>query len=139
VSLEPKHLLVVDDDPTYTEFVCSAIQRANLPVKINRASTLDQGLAYVQGAPPYADRTAYPMPTIVLLDLMLSGAEGFPILKWLSQNGHLDKEKVRVVVLTASDNAFHLQQALQLGAISYVIKSPFPSTVTDLVSKFCWS
>ena len=137
MRFEPKQLLVVDDDPIYAEFVCSAIDKAQLPVQTRRVTTLQDGLAYVQGTPPYADRAAHPMPEIVLLDLMLSGAEGFPILKWLGQNGDLKNERVRVVVLTASDNAFHLQQALQLGAVSYLIKSSYPSAITNLVSSFC--
>jgi len=40
------------------------------------------------------------------------------------------------MVLTASERPDDLQQALGLGALSYVIKSPVDSTVVDLVKKF---
>jgi len=97
---------------------------------------VEQALAYLRGDQPFNDRTAYPMPAIVLLDLRMPEGGGFPVLKFLRENGHLDNEKVRVIMLTASSRPQDLEEALQLGAISYLIKTPVASTIINLVSKF---
>jgi CheY-like chemotaxis protein len=133
---ERKTILLVEDDPVYAAFVSSSLTAAGLPLQLHHVSTLDAALAYVRGQPPYEDRPTYPMPAIVLLDVILSQQRGFPFLKFLSENGHLENEKIRVIMLTASDDPKHIQEALRLGAISYLIKSPVSSAITQLVTKF---
>jgi DNA-binding response OmpR family regulator len=76
------------------------------------------------------------MPAVILLDINLAPGSGFPILRWLRDHGHLADEKIRVVMLTSSDRTEDVQQALKLGALSYLVKSPFPDTVTKLLAKF---
>jgi len=130
-------LLIVEDDPIYADFIRSSIMQARLPLSLRHVSTLNEALAYVRGDPPWNDRAAHPMPAIILLDLFLSQELGFPVLAFLRENGHLDNEKVRVIIITASDRPEDLQEALRLGAISYLVKSPISTSVTDLVRKFC--
>ena len=130
-------LLFVEDDPIYAEFIRSSIVQARLPLKLHHATTLEQALAYVRGDPPFDDRSAHPMPAIILLDLGLGQSRGFPVLTFLRDNGYLNGEKVRVIILTASERPADLQEALRLGAISYLVKSPFSATLISQVSKFC--
>jgi response regulator of citrate/malate metabolism len=136
-SEEKKLLLIVEDDPIYAEFVRSSLAAVLPQLRIRQAATLDQALAYIRGDPPFDDRSKYQMPAIILLDLVLARERGFPVLGFLRENGHLENEKVHVIILTASDRAEDIQQALHLGAISYLVKTPFASTITDLVWKFC--
>jgi DNA-binding response OmpR family regulator len=134
---EKRLVLIVEDDPIYAEFLRTSISRTGLPLNLLHLATLDQALAYVRGDPPYNDRSAHPMPAIVLLDVVLAQTRGFPVLAFLRDHGHLDDEKTRVIMLAASDRTEDVQEALQLGAISYLVKSPFASTVTNLVRRFC--
>jgi DNA-binding response OmpR family regulator len=133
---DKKTLLIVEDDPIYAGFVSSCIADGGLPFNVHHVSTLDAGLGYIKGEAPFSDRTAYPMPAIVLLDLHLSLQHGFPLLRFLRENGYLDNEKMRVIMLTASSRAEDFQEALRLGAASYLLKSPFASTITNLLAKF---
>ena len=84
---------------------------------------------------PQVDRAACPMPALVMIDIILSSSTGFPVLDWLRENGHLDNEKVRVIMLTSSSRTEHIQEALRLGALSYLVKSPCPDNVIELLSK----
>jgi len=133
---EPKTILVVEDDPIYAGFIRSSLLNAGMRLALHHVTTVEQALAYLRGDQPFNDRTAYPMPAIVLLDLRMPEGGGFPVLKFLRENGHLDNEKVRVIMLTASSRPQDLEEALQLGAISYLIKTPVASTIINLVSKF---
>ena len=134
---EDNLLLIVEDDPIYAEFIRSSIVQARLPLNLRHVSTLDEALAYLRGDAAYNDRAAHPMPAIILLDILLGQARGFPVLTYLAENGLLDNEKISVILLTASERPEDLQESLHLGAISYLVKSPFASTITSLVQKFC--
>lgn len=134
--MENKTVLFVEDDPIYAGFALSSIAKAGLPFAIQHVRSTDEALIYLRGEPPYSNRAMYPMPAVVLLDIMLTGQLGFPVLSWLRDHGHLDHEKTRVVMLTASDRAPDVQQALKLGALSYLVKSPFPENLIKLLGKF---
>ena len=131
-----KTVLLVEDDPIYAEFVISSVREAALPFKVRHVKDLEEALAYVRGDPPFADRVGCPMPAIVLLDLALSGTSGFPVLRWLQENGKLQNQATRVVIMTGSDRTEDVQQALTLGALSYLVKSPFPGSIIGLLGKF---
>ena len=64
---------------------------------------------------------------------------GIPVLTYLRDNGYLADEKIRMVILTASDRPADLSEALNLGAISYLIKSPFSDSLINQVRRFCGS
>jgi two-component system response regulator len=131
---DPKTVLLIEDDPVYAEFIASGVARLGL--RLYHVSTLERALAYVRGEPPYSDRSAYPLPGAVLLDVSLGGGKSWPVLEFLRDNGHLEHEAIRVVMLTASERPEDLQEALRLGALSYVVKSPSASAVQDLLKRF---
>src|SRR5205807_4951704 len=81
----------------------------------------EEAIAYLNGEGPFADRVAYPVPGLILLDLELPRVNGFEVLRWIRRQPHL--EAVRVVVLTASSNVRDVSLAYQLGACSFLVKS----------------
>lgn len=70
-------------------------------------------------------------PSVVLLDLVVSGMDGFEILRRL-QN---DKEapKIPIIVLSNLSQEGDIERAKQLGAEEYLIKAHF--TPTEIVEK----
>jgi DNA-binding response OmpR family regulator len=127
------NVLLVEDDPLYAEFVVSAIAKCGLALKVCHVSNVADAFVFLEGKPPHTERE---FPTIVVLDVKLSKENAFPVLRWLRGNGHLDKEKTRVVMLTASDRSDDRAQALQYGAMSYLIKSPSPESITNVLRRF---
>ena len=73
-------------------------------------------------------------PTIILLDIMMPKTSGFDVLRYLKS-----KEKFKnipVVVLTNLDRKEDEEKVLELGAVSYLIKSQYePSEVVDKVQE----
>ncbi len=131
--MEHRTILLVEDELTYADFIRSAIGKADLPFTVAHVSSVAQALSYLKGDHPYSDRAKNSIPAIILLDLTLSTQSSFPVLAWLRDNNMLPH--VRVIVLTASDHTHDVQQALQLGASSYLLKSNSPSNVTDLLGR----
>jgi CheY-like chemotaxis protein len=86
-------------------------------------------IAYLQGAPLYADRDRFPRPSILLLDLAMPKVDGWEVLKWVKSRPELNN--LLIVVLTASLRVADLQRAYQMGAHSFLGK---PCKVQELLN-----
>src|SRR4029077_20868417 len=75
---------------------------------------------YLSGEGKYANRAAYALPSVVLLDLNMPGIDGFEVLRWIRQQPGI--KDLRVVVLSGSDAMRDVNLAYQLGANSFLIK-----------------
>ena len=71
------------------------------------------------------------MPSLVLLDLMLPGRNGFWVLEEMA--GKKEFEKIPVIVLTNLGQKTDYEKAMKLGAKQYIIKSQH--TVAEIVEK----
>lgn len=56
----------------------------------------------------------------MLLDLKMPRKDGFEVLEWIRQHPAL--RRLRVVVLTTSDNPADIDRAYELGANSFIVK-----------------
>jgi CheY-like chemotaxis protein len=80
----------------------------------------DEVIAYLQGVKQYANRSEYPLPHLLLLDLKMPGTDGFQVLEWI--RGQSTLSSLRVVVLTSSENIRDVNKAYHLGANSFLVK-----------------
>ena len=94
-----------------------AFRRA-APKRLLLATTLasgDEAIAYLAGEGKYAERTVYPFPDIVVLDLKMPGRNGFDVLEFMK------KRKIQVLTIVNSDSGEKrdVERALRLGANDY--------------------
>lgn len=61
------------------------------------------------------------MPNIVLLDIMLPGADGFQILQQLKADN--DTKKIPVIMLSNLGEKIQIEKAKKLGAVIFLIKA----------------
>ena len=90
--------VIVDDDP-YDALLSEGVVRElqpRFPVQILCSG--EELVAYLQGEDLYGDRSHYPMPGLVLLDLKMPKMDGFAVLEWLK--GHPEHAEVPIVVLS---------------------------------------
>jgi CheY-like chemotaxis protein len=115
------NILLVEDEPNDVFLIQRAFRKANLLNPIHAVSDGEQALAYLMGQNEYADRTQYPLPVLILLDLKLPRKTGLEVLAWLRAQGGTLK-RVPVVVLTSSKQSADINKAYDLGANSYLVK-----------------
>lgn len=113
-------ILLVEDNDDDVALVQRAIRRAGISTRMHAVGDGDAAVDYLQGTGPYADRQAWPMPRLVLLDLKLPRRSGLEVLEWMRAQPSL--APTVVVALTSSRENADLQRAYALGANSYLVK-----------------
>jgi CheY-like chemotaxis protein len=109
-----------------------ALEAAEISNPIFVAEDGLKAVEYLSGAGQFSDRTAFPLPALVFLDLKMPGKTGLDVLAWLRQQKAL--RSVVVIILTSSQEPSDLRQAYHLGANSYLVK---PSTTGRLRELVC--
>ncbi len=111
VTLDPAHVLVVEDDPTVLEVVVRYLEREGLSV-----DTASDGLAALTHADEH-------WPDIVILDLMLPELDGIEVCRRLRAQA-----PVPVIMLTARGDEDDRVVGLELGADDYITKPFSPAS-----------
>jgi CheY-like chemotaxis protein len=113
-------ILVVDDDPNDQILIKRAFRGAKVANMILTASDGDEAVRYLSGEGAFDDRTKFPLPSLVLLDLKLPRRTGLEVLEWIRQQAGL--KRMVVVILTSSKASLDINRAYDLGANSYLVK-----------------
>jgi len=113
-------ILLVEDSEDDTSLILRAFQKAGVNNPIRVVGDGDAAVSYLEGVGAYADRTEYPMPGLVLLDLDLPKRNGYEVLKWIRGNRKLTG--LSVVVLTTSRELKDVSRAYSAGANSFLVK-----------------
>src|SRR5437016_1560886 len=113
---EPFDILVVDDSADDLTLMQLAFEHAGLPHRLHTLGDGQAAMAYLEGAGEYQDRSRYPFPDFVLLDLKMPKMSGFDVLHTVRHNHHLLPLVIHVVSGSALDP--DVQRAYALGANS---------------------
>ncbi|MFJ7884218.1 response regulator transcription factor [Pseudomonas sp. NPDC096917] len=112
---ELPHLLLVDDDATFTRVMARAMARRGF--RVSTASSAEEGLILAQ----------QDLPDFAALDLKMEGDSGLVLLPKLLE---LDPE-MRVVILTGYSSIATAVEAIKRGACNYLCK---PADADDVVA-----
>ncbi|MFB0963240.1 MAG: response regulator transcription factor [Pseudomonas sp.] len=112
---EQPHLLLVDDDETFTRVMARAMSRRGLRVSI--ANSADEGLALAKDD----------LPDYAVLDLKMEGDSGLVLLPKLLE---LDTE-MKVLILTGYSSITTAVEAIKRGACNYLCK---PADADDVLA-----
>ncbi len=110
----------VEDDENDVFFMQRALQKAGLPHDLFHVHDGQEAVDYLGGNEPYTDRSKYPFPDLLLLDLKMPKMNGFDVLSWLRE--HPELKTPPVVVLSSSNQEEDVQKALSLGASDFQTK-----------------
>src|ERR1700743_1187516 len=121
-------VLVADDDENDIYLQKRAFLRAGIDAPLKWVRDGEEAIQYLQGDKSFADRSNFPIPILLLLDLKMPRTNGFEVLEWGRKQS--DLRRLLVVVMTNSDEPGDIERAYDLGANSFVKK---PGDFTDLL------
>ena len=124
-------ILLVEDDPNDVLLTQRAFAQASLVNPLRVVMDGDAAINYLAGRAPYDDRTRYPIPSLILLDLKLPRRSGLEVLKWLREQE--DLKAIPVIILTSSQQSQDIDRAYELGANSYLVKPVGFDGLLDMV------
>jgi CheY-like chemotaxis protein len=114
-------ILQVEDSEEDVFFLQFAFKEAGVDALIQVARDGQEAIEYLSGNGPFADRTKFVLPSLVLLDLKLPRKSGWEVLEWMRRQPVL--KKMPVIVLSGSAQPVDIDRAYLLGANSYLVKS----------------
>ena len=94
--------MIVDDDADDRLLFSRALEKSGLNVELFEATDGYAAINYLLGNEAYADRSRFPFPDVVVLDLKMPGMDGFEVLKQIRANMGL--QNLPVIIFTNSDS-----------------------------------
>jgi DNA-binding response OmpR family regulator len=122
MSVEPKHILCIEDEPDMIELIQIILRRNGYSV--SGATGGEEGLRMVREM----------MPDLVLLDLMMLDMGGWEVYQQMKSD---DKTKnIPVIIVTAKAQSIDKVLGLHIAKVDDYITKPFsPSDLLESVSK----
>lgn len=120
--------LLVEDDENDFLLLRRAFQLAEPEASLHWVKDGAEAKEYLIGENRFQDRTAFPMPSVVLSDLKMPRCSGLELVHWLRNEAGL--KSLPFIILSASDQRADVDSAYQERANWYLAK---PSTLEGLV------
>jgi CheY-like chemotaxis protein len=121
-------ILYAEDDVNDVFLLHHAFHEARIQETLRVVNDGQAAIDYLSGAGPYTDRTRFPFPMMVLLDLQLPLRTGLEVLQWIRSVSSL--RRLVVIMFTSSRHPSDITRAYDLGVNSFISK---PVSVGDRV------
>ncbi len=119
-SVLPHVILLAEDDPDHAHLVQAVFQRVAPEVPIMHVIDGEKAISYLSGEGDYSDRSKFPIPSLLLLDLKMPRLDGLEVLAWIRKSP--EWSYLPVTILTGSELSRDVDEALKLGANSFMVK-----------------
>jgi CheY-like chemotaxis protein len=127
-SKRPIVILIAEDDAEDRMLVKEALDESRLMNNIQFVENGEELMDYLHNRGRFSDKTVYPTPGLILLDLNMPKKDGREALKEIKTDDHL--RVIPVVVLTTSKAEEDVLRTYDLGVSSFISK---PVTFAGLV------
>ena len=128
--LNNRAILYVEDRDEDVILLKYAFKRVNIQNPVQVANDGQKAIDYLAGKGKYADRSQYPIPSMVLLDLQLPHKMGLEVLEWIRQQPSL--KALIVIILSSSTHHGDVRRAYELGTNAFLVKPSGVDTLTDM-------
>ena len=113
-------ILLVEDEVNDVFMMQRAFRKLGLPVCLQVAKNGEEAIDYLSGQNRFGDRSRFPLPSLVLLDIKMPRKDGFDVLEWMRDEGLVCE--IPVVMVTSSKVQSDVERAHDLGARAYTVK-----------------
>jgi CheY-like chemotaxis protein len=131
--IKPAHILLVEDNRMDVELTLDAFREKRFSNTVHCATNGLAALDYLDGCGHYANRKAFPLPDLILLDLKMPMMDGHEVLRHIKQRPGL--KRIPIVVLTSSKEEGDLALSYDNGANSYLVKPVSFEGFLDVVGR----
>ncbi|MGI9554246.1 MAG: response regulator [Thermodesulfobacteriota bacterium] len=116
-SLEPIHILIVEDNPGDARLAVEALTEREITNNISIVKDGVEAISFLRRENAYLDA---PRPDLILLDLNLPKMNGKDVLAIIKNDP--DLKRIPVIILTTSDSSQDISATYELQANCYINK-----------------
>jgi two-component system response regulator len=134
INQAKKLILIVDDQEEDQGVLAWTLEKLDVANPVFCLRDGFEAIRYLNGESPYNDRSLYPFPAIMFLDLKMPMNDGWQVLasvKQLSLEG-----KMRIFIYSELHGENEVKKLYTLGADSFVRKPVVKSEVLNLVQQY---
>lgn len=113
-------VLLVEDDLNDIFLVKRAFKMARIQNPLQVVTDGEEVILYLRGQGKYCNRTAHPLPKLIVMDLKMPRRTGFEVLEYVKGDPLL--RRIPVVIVSSSEDPADINRAYELGANAYMIK-----------------
>jgi DNA-binding response OmpR family regulator len=128
-------VLYVEDDATDIMFCQQAADKYSHEFNFICVTTGQIAIDWLSGDGPFADRSAFPVPNVVVIDLKMAEMDGFVLLQWI--RAQREFQALPVIIYCGSEEDAQRQEALRLGANDYLVKTAMGAELMALIRGYC--
>ena|ERR1051326_9160326 len=128
-------MLLVDDNAIDAMFFRRGVKKSRLNILLQTVTAGQEAIDYLEAKGPFADRSRYPLPDVIVLDLRMPQVNGFDFLAWRKVSPFFST--IPVVVFSGAGDPEEVRQVCELGASKHIVK-PSESDEWEKVVKDIW-
>ncbi len=113
--------MVAEDNSDDVFLLRRAFAKAGLPHQLRFVPNGREVIDYLEGKPPYNNRTTFPIPAALLLDLNMPLKNGFEVLQWVRTQSTF--KELPAAILSGQLGERHRTEASELGATAFYNKT----------------
>jgi|SRR6266404_5999727 len=119
--MEPRlDILLVDDNPIDLVFFGRAAKRTLFNIRLQTLTAGQQAIDYLEAKGAYHDRSRYPWPELIVLDLKMPEVSGFDFLAWRKASALFSS--IPVIIFSGSNEPDDVKRVFELGANKHIVK-----------------
>jgi CheY-like chemotaxis protein len=127
-------ILIVDDQENDRVILDRLLRQQGVANPILSLSDGEDAICYVKGEGRYCDRTTFPFPAIIFLDILFPSRSGIEVLQCLK--AVKPSPKPLTIIYTKLTDIKTIQQAYSLGGDSFLGKPPKAEDIANLIRHF---
>jgi CheY-like chemotaxis protein len=131
---DPKPILLVEDDNDDVVLFKRALKKASLNNPVYAVTAASMAMQYLLAEGMFADRSAYPFPSVIVIDFHLPDLSGFELLKWVRTLPQF--QSLHCFVLTGDLRPSLSEECYAVGADSFFCKPCTHEQLHQLAQRF---
>jgi CheY-like chemotaxis protein len=132
-SSSTRPILLAECNPGDEELFRGTLQRTGYRNPLHAVYNGEEAIGYLQGDGRYANRAAFPLPQLLVLDPKTPGKDGWEILQWLRDRPEF--ASLIVVMFGGSGTLAEEDMAYRLGANHYRLRPRNAEEFTKAVKR----